>query len=123
MMIDITDPSMTYEEKFARLKKLCEYLLKESGIQKIIGKKRTKALKEQLAESFYISASAKPGEPEVNVSAYDVAELFISLPKRIENLNVNLIDRIAEATVIVYNFDFNKFLKTIKKEEEEIMLI
>lgn len=123
MMIDITDPSMTYEEKFARLKKLCEYLLKESGIQKIIGKKRTKALKEQLAESFYISASAKPGEPEINVSAYDVAELFISLPKRIENLNVNLIDKIAEATVIVYGFDFNKFLKTIKKEEEEIMLI
>ena len=123
MMINITDPSMTYEEKFARLKKLCEHILKVSGIQKIIGKKRTKALKEQLAENFYISASVNPGEAEVNVSAYDVAELFISLPSRIENLNQSLIDRIAEATVSVYNFDFNKFLRNLEKEEEEIVIV
>ena len=105
MNIDITDDSMTYDEKAAALRYACEQLIKETGIKKIIGKKRAKLLSEYLTDSYYPNTLSKT-KSSVNITAYDVADMFLSLPDRLENVPDSVRNNISEVLWKVFEYDY-----------------
>lgn len=98
MTIDITDDSMSKAAKIKKMTFLYRDVSRKIGLVRAIGKKREKALIDQLIAGV---------NPEINYTAYDVAQMFLTLSSTIEVENKSVVELISNTVrnVMEYNFD------------------
>lgn len=98
MMIDITDPSMSKAAKTKKMTYLYRDVSRKIGLVKAIGKKREKSLIDQLITGI---------NPEIDYTAYDIAQTFLTLSSTIEVENKSVVELISNTVrnVMEYKFD------------------
>lgn len=98
MMIDITEPSMTKAARIKKMTSLYRDVSRKIGLVKAIGKKREKSLIDQLIAGI---------NPEIDYTAYDIAQTFLTLSSTIEVENKSVVELISNTVrnVMEYNFD------------------
>lgn len=98
MMIDITEPTMSKAARIKKMTSLYRDVSRKIGLVKAIGKKREKALIDQLIAGI---------NPEIDYTAYDIAQTFLTLSSTIEVENKSVVELISNTVrnVMEYNFD------------------
>ena len=98
MMIDITEPTMSKAARIKKMTSLYRDVSRKIGLVKAIGKKREKSLIDQLIAGI---------NPEIDYTAYDIAQTFLILSSTIEVENKSVVELISNTVrnVMEYNFD------------------
>ncbi|WP_097006350.1 hypothetical protein [Lacrimispora amygdalina] len=98
MTIDITDSTMTKVVRVKKMTSLYRDVSKKIGLVRAIGKKREKALIDQLIVGI---------NPEINYTAYDIAQTFLTLSSTIEVENKLVVEQISNTARNVLDYDFS----------------
>jgi len=104
MLIDLVDASMSKAQKHKTMSSLYRDISKKIGLVKAIGKKREKALIDQLIQGI---------NSDLDYTAYDVAETFLTLSSTIIIENKSVVDSVSKVVRNVLNYEF---------EEESILI-
>jgi hypothetical protein len=105
MAIDLTDSTMPNAVKIKKMTTTYRDVSRKIGLVKAIGKKREKSLIDQLIVGI---------NPEIDYTAYDVAQTFLTLSSTIEVENKSIVELISNTVRNVLDYDFS---------DEEILVI
>lgn len=107
IMIDITDASMSKAVRIKKMTSIYRDISRKIGLVKAIGKKREKPLLDQLIAGI---------NPEIDYTAYDIAQTFLTLSNSIVIENKSVIESISSTARRVMDYKFDG-------EDDEILVV
>jgi hypothetical protein len=104
MLIDLVDSTMSKAQKIKTMTMYYRDISKKIGLVKAIGKKREKALIDQLILGI---------NPEIDYTAYDVAETFLTLSSTLVIENRSVVDSVSKVVRNVLDYEFKEDIYVI----------